>query len=164
MIRRGPAVALAGVLAVVSAGCMDGSSPASPTTTTVALPPGVTPTPGPESPFCTGVNGVLDRLENDPPDDVPAYLAETYQELLGVAPAEMVPVLEALIATNGGGPSVETTLPDGTVPDNVTPTVIVASAADRLTDYFDAHCSRVAANPGPADTVPDAGPDTTRAG
>ena len=160
------AVALAGTLALGAIAACAGDDAAAPPST-AAVASGATPTPDPQSPFCEGVSAAMARLDSDPPDDVSAYLATTYEELLGVAPAEVVPAIESLIVgLSGSSPSgtVAATTPDGTVADDVTPSFIVVSPADVLTEYVDANCSRVAANPGPAATVPGDGfdvvPDT----
>jgi len=154
--RLALALALAGGLAGLAA--CDGDDAAS--ATTAPLPPGVTPTPSPESPFCVGMGAIFERIENDPPADLAAYVAGAYRELLAVTPAELTTDLEAMIAQlEAPASAAPTTAPTAgtaveSVPDNVLPTVIVVSPGERVADYVDQVCNRVGANPGPPATQP----------
>ncbi|HWL44594.1 MAG TPA: hypothetical protein VNQ73_16760 [Ilumatobacter sp.] len=159
--RRRVAVAWAAVVVVATActGDDDGGEPVAPGVSGPA-----TTEPEMTSPFCTGIAEVTARLAGDDlPADLDGFLADAYQDLLPVAPAELVPSIEALVASLGLSSPVITTVPGTDVtlpPDNVAPPVVVVTPGEQLAEYVAEHCARIDANPGPAATVPSGGIDT----
>ena len=160
-MRWAPALA---AVAWLLAGCTgDDDAPA----TTVPVAAGGTaapaPAPGPGSPFCDGITAMTARIDgDDPPADVAGFVADSYGELLSVAPAELVPDLEARIAALSGGPASGTDALGTAAPsaDDVAATVVLVTPAERIADYVAENCGRVGANPGPPATPPGGGYDT----
>lgn len=149
--------------ACVLAGCSgDDDAPA----TTVAVAGGTAapaPAPGPGSPFCDGITAMTARIDgDDPPADVAAFVADSYRALLSVAPAELVPDLEAMIGALSGAPASGTDALGTAAPsaDDVAATVVLVTPAERIADYVAENCARVGANPGPPPTPPGGGYDT----
>jgi hypothetical protein len=145
-------------------------------TTTEAVAAGTAPPappPGPGSPFCEGVTAMTARIDgDDPPADVAAFVADSYRELLTVAPPELVPDLEAMITLLGEarpsgtevvGTEVGGTEVGGTAvasADDVVASVVLVTPGERIADYVAENCGRVGANPGPPATPPAGGYDT----
>lgn len=154
------AVALLAVVAL--AGCSgDDDADTEPT-----APPGsaVVTSPGLGSPFCDRVAEMTAALDADePPDDVEAFLIEAYQDLAALAPADLVPDLEAMVAALRGSEvttTVATSVPATAPADNSVPPVVVVTPGERIADYIATNCGRIDANPGPQATVPTGGYDT----
>jgi hypothetical protein len=147
----------------VLAGCIgddDAPTTSAPAATGSAAP---APPPGPGSPFCDGVTEMTARLDgDDPPADVAAFVADSYRDLLNVAPPELTGDLEAMIAGLGGAPPTGTEVA-GTAAasaDDVAASVVLVTPAERIADYVSENCGRVGANPGPPATPPGGGYDT----
>jgi hypothetical protein len=165
-------VAAALLIAGVVAGCDSGDDAADATAPSGPAASAAPTAPTPSSPFCAAMDAITARLANDPPDDEAAFIAEAYRDLLPEAPAAIRPELEVLIESLGdataASESVATTA--GVADDEAQSVVTVATnAAERLSDYVDANCLRVGANPGPPptspregfDVVPDTAPGTS---
>ena len=150
-------------VACVLAGCTgDDDAPATtmPVAGDTAAP---APAPGLGSPFCDGITAMTARIDgDDPPADVAGFVADSYRELLSVAPPELVPDLEAMIAALSGVPASGTDLAGTAAPsaDDVAASVVLITPAERIADYVAENCRRVGANPGPPATPPGGGYDT----
>ncbi len=121
--------------------------------------------PGPDSRFCEGVATIAASLDGaSPPDDVPGFLAESYRELIAVAPFELVPDLEALVGALDGQSAADATAPSSPPADAASDqspvTVVVVTPGERVAQYVAENCGRVDANPGPPATPPAGGFDT----
>lgn len=122
--------------------------------------------PGIGSSFCDRVSEMTAALDADePPDDVTTYLIDAYQDLIAIAPADLVPDLEAMVRVLSAPPA--TTPPAGapdaagTAPaDDAVPPVVVVTPGERVAEYVAEHCGRIDANPGPSATPPSGGYDT----
>lgn len=152
------------LVALVAVACTGGDDPADATPPTAPAGTAAEPAPGPGSPFCAGVAEITAALDGDsPPADVTAFLAEAYGNLIAVAPAVLVPDLEALVASLGEDPVAATTGAGttATVPsDDLAPPVLVVTPGERVADYVADECGRIGANPGPPATPPSGGYDT----
>jgi hypothetical protein len=158
-VRRVPALVAA---ASVLAGCIGDDDAPAPTTPVAAGSAVPATLPGLGSPFCDGITAMTARLDgDDPPADVAAFVAASYSELLGVAPPELAPDLQALIAALGGAtPGGTEVAGTAAASDDVVASVVLVTPAERIADYVAENCGRVGANPGPPATPPGAGYDT----
>lgn len=158
---RVAATVLAAVLLMGCSGDDAGDDPAvsAPVTGNVAAT-----APGLGSPFCDRVAEMSAALDADePPDDVTTYLVDAYHDLLAVAPPDLVPDLEAMVAALSAPPTATDNDPvtTGTAPaDDAVPPVVVISPSERVAEYVAEHCGRIDANPGPSATPPSGGYDT----
>ncbi|MEY2958890.1 MAG: hypothetical protein RLZZ01_1458 [Actinomycetota bacterium] len=164
-------------VAALGAGCSDGlpdrtesddgSGDAVALQATVPIPPERS------TPFCVAMTELADRLENDPPPDVGAAIAEVYRELVDDVPDAIRADFFAVLAELDGQAVVpETTVADDTAVETLDPTgsteVPVTTddplsdegyspddtPAGRINSYVDFVCRGVVNNPGPPDTQP----------
>lgn len=79
------------------------------------------------TPFCEAMIDVADRLVTDPPDDVGAFIIETYESVLDDVPAEIRPDFDYVLADLKGEPLPP--LPDPIVRETTVPPPTVDPAS-----------------------------------
>lgn len=148
-------VATAAAVSLVLGACIGGDDDAE--TTTEDSIPVVGEVTVPEqrtTPFCEAMIEVADRLVVDPPDDVGAFIIETYESVLAEVPAEIRPDFEYVLADLKGEPLPplpepivrETTVPPPTV-DPASTTEPVLTVPPTLPPVTDAAGSVVGSAP-----------------
>ena len=180
--RRSAALAAA---VVVLAGCIGGDDESDDATeASVPEEPVSTAPPERETPFCSTMIEVSERLTTDPPPDATAFVVESYEAVLADVPAEILPDFEYVLADLRGeplpalpepvappstavtdppatsAPAAGGTAGDGSAPANTEPVVDEFflpddTPAERLSDYVDFNCRGNLNNPGPPATPPD---------
>lgn len=150
--RVARAVTASVAIAVLAAGCSSSSDQSAASTVTTEV---VLQAPIVETDFCSRMYAIrIAALQGESSSDTNELILQ-YQEALAVAPIDVQPDLEALIAT------LSSTAPATTA----TPEVIAenddgegwqpsADPAVRVFEYVETYCGGTASNPGPAATDP----------
>lgn len=173
MVRNGhiPIVVLA-VAVVAACTPLGGESAPEPTVGSTLAVPEVTEPPARQTDFCQIMLDLHEQFPEDQPisdADADAILA-AYREALEVAPSEVAPDLEAVIAATDDGTDVTdpTTTPPSTIGTESTEADFLDreytpgdNPAIRLNDYVDLTCRGNLNNPGPPPTQPGATPPST---
>ena len=146
-----------------SRGTADGSEPVQPAVPTTAFVP-----PERSTRFCETMTDLIDRLENDPPDDVAGTILDAYRGLVDDVPEVIRGDFMAVLADlEGKAPSVDasdgdaaerpSSVPGSIVPDDPLPDEGFGpddTPASRVNSYVGFVCRGVVNNPGPPDTQP----------
>lgn len=169
------------MLATLAVGCSSDGDTAGPDATTEATTAATVTVPSERlTPFCRAMIDLSDRLATDPPDDVNAYIVETYQGIAAEVPAEIANEFAAVLAALQTGVAdtdgtVSTSTSDVSGADGPAPSASVDvgnpetvegftpsdDPALQLNAYVEFACRDSVNNPGPPATAPLVSVETT---
>lgn len=163
------------VTALLAAACSSGDEASTATTSAPVVAAPVTIPASRQTPFCAGMIELTADVQRDPELSID-QIVDRYRQLLPDAPAEIAPVLSAVIdqlLARAPSSTTATTASDATVanptaaPGQTLPEAEVLGylpeqdPALQLNDYVQFACRATGNNPGPAPTQPNLAVDTT---